>query len=93
MTQVRMRRACNLHLRHALHLLCDLSRARCTWAMTYYEGLKERGKTHAQALRCLGQRWLKIIFRMWHSRELYDGELHTRNQLQHGSWVFQNKPA
>jgi transposase len=91
--KVRMRRACNLHLRHTLHLFCDLSRARCTWAMTYYEGLKKRGKTHAQALRCLGQRWLKIIFRMWHSRELYDGELHTRNMLQHGSWVLQNKPA
>lgn len=91
--KVRMRHACNLHLRHTLHLFCDLSRAQCTWAMVYYEGLKKRGKTHAQALRCLGQRWLKIIFRLWQDRVHYKGELHTRNQIQHGSWVLQNKPA
>lgn len=91
--KVRMRRACNLHLRHAMHLFCDLSRARCAWAMVYYEGPKKRGKTHAQALRCLGQRWLNIIFRLWQDRTQYDGEIHTRNQLKHGSWVLQHKPA
>jgi hypothetical protein len=30
---------------------------------------------------------------MWQTRTAYDGELHLRNQLAHGSWVLQIKPA
>jgi hypothetical protein len=44
---------------------------------------------HAQALRCLGQRWLKIIWKMWQTCTAYDAALHMRNQLAHDSWVLQ----
>ncbi len=87
--KVHLRRACNKNLRAAMHLFADHSRAQCCWAETYYATLRERGKTHAHALRCLGQRWLKIISKMWQTRTCYDGELHLRNQLAHGSWVLQ----
>jgi hypothetical protein len=30
----------------------------------YYEQLRTRGKSHARALRCLGQRWLKILWKI-----------------------------
>jgi hypothetical protein len=42
----------------------------------------------------LGQRWLKILWKMWQTRTLYDADLHARNQLKHGSWVLQmvNQP-
>ena len=91
--KVTMRRACNKNLRAAMHLFADKSRAQCAWAATYYRVLRERGKTHAQALRSLGQRWLKIIWKMWQTRTAYDGELHLRNQLAHGSWLLQIKPS
>jgi transposase len=91
--KVLMRRGCNMHLRHTMHLLSDLSRAQCRWAKVYYEQVKARGKTHAQALRCLGQRWLNIIYRMWQERTRYDGERHAKNQLKHGSWVLQITPG
>lgn len=90
--KVHLRRACNKSLRHAMHLFADKSRAQCAWAATYYDALRERGKSHAQALRCLGQRWLKIIWKMWQTRTAYDGELHLKNQLAHGSWVLQIQP-
>lgn len=86
--KVNLRRACNKHLRHAMHLFADKSRAQSTWAATYYDALRERGKSHAQALRSLGQRWLKIIWKMWQSHSAYDPELHMKNQLAHGSWVL-----
>ena len=57
------------------------------------QALRTRGKTHACALRCLGQRWLKILWKMWHTRRPYDAELHARNQLKHGSWVLQLQRA
>jgi hypothetical protein len=43
---------------------------------------------HAAALRCLGQRWLKILWKMWQTRTPYNESLHTRNQVSHGSWVI-----
>lgn len=87
--KVHLRRRCNKHLRHAIHLFADKSRAQSSWAAVYYAALRQRGMNHAQALRCLGQRWLKIIWKMWQSRTPYDPALHLRNQLAHGSWVLQ----
>ncbi len=90
--KVNLRRACNKNLRHAMHLFADKSRAQCPWASKYYETLRERGKSHAQALRCLGQRWLKIIWKMWQTGTAYDAGLHLKNQLAHGSWVLKLTP-
>lgn len=91
--KVLMRRACNKSLRYAIHLFAEKSRSQCSWAATYYEDQIGRGKSHATALRCLGQRWLKIIWKMWQSSQAYDPELHQRNQLKHGSWVLKLAPA
>jgi len=85
---VKFRRGCNKFLRAAVHLWADLSRAYCVWARTYYQRKKDQGMSHACALRCLGQRWLKILWKMWQTRTAYDEALHTRNQVEHGSWVM-----
>jgi len=85
---VLFRRSCNKHLRAAVNFLADLSRDQCVWAQVYYERKRQEGKSHATALRCLGQRWLKIIWKMWQTGTPYDESLHTRNQTTHGSWVL-----
>jgi hypothetical protein len=41
----------------------------------------------------LGMRWLKIIAAMIRNQTPYDAAVHTRNQLQHGSWVMQLQPV
>jgi transposase len=83
--------ACDKHLRHALHLFAEQSLSRCAWAQTYYALHRSKGRSHANALRRLAHRWLKIIHKMWIDRTPYDSELHQRNQLQHGSWILQLK--
>jgi len=85
--RVKCRVACNKSLRHAVHLWADLSRKSCVWAETYYQQKKAKGMSHACALRCLGQRWLKILWKMWQTRTCYDEAFHTRNQVRHGSWI------
>ena len=90
--RVKVRRQCNKALRHIIHLWANCSRAACNWAQTYYETKRKEGKSHACALRCLGQRWLKIIWKMIQTRTAYDGELHAKNQQKHGSWVLQLNP-
>ena len=84
----RMRRACNKTLRATVHHWADLSRPLCAWAQAYYQQKKDQGMGHAAALRCLGQRWLKILWKMWQTRTAYNEALHTRNQVRHGSWVI-----
>jgi transposase len=91
--QVRLRRACQKTLRATVHLWANLSRARCPWAEAYYRRKRDQGQSHACALRCLGQRWLKILWKMWQTRKGYDPELHQRNQVKHGSWVIALEPA
>lgn len=91
--KVYLRRLCNKSLRSTVHLWANLSRKCSPWAEIYYKALRARGKSHACALRCLGQRWLKILWKMWQTRQCYDPELHARNQLKHGSWVLKLQSA
>jgi transposase len=84
-----LRQACDDFLRATVHLWADLSRRTCPWAQAYYQAHRTRGQSHACALRCLGQKWLKILWRMWQDRTSYDADLHQKNQLLHGSWVLQ----
>ena len=88
---VHQRWACDKHLRHAMYLFAEQSLSRCVWADIYYQHHRQKNHSHANAIRRLGHRWLKIIHRMWMDRTPYDPELHHRNQLQHGSWIFRLK--
>ena len=78
--RVTLRRACNKHLRAAVHLWADLSRAACAWAQAYYQRHRDAGQSHACALRCLGQRWLKILWTMWQRRTTYDEARHRADR-------------
>lgn len=86
---VKVRRACNKPLRYAVHLWANASRTKSTWAEVYYRRKREQGKSHACALRCLANRWLKILWRMLETGQPYDEAYHMGNQIRHGSWVFQ----
>jgi transposase len=87
-----IRSMCNKGLRATVHLWADESRKTCAWAQAYYQRLRDAGKRHAHALRCLGQRWLKILFRMWINHRPYDEALHMMSMLRHGSWVIGKLP-
>jgi transposase len=87
-----IRGMCNKVLRATVHLWVDESRKTCAWAQAYYQQKKQQGKSHAQALRCLGQRWLKILWKMWTTHTLYDEALHMLNMTRHGSWVLGQLP-
>jgi hypothetical protein len=85
--------ACDRHLRHAMHLFAEQTLTRCPWAQIYYRSHRQKGQSHADALRRLAHRWLKIIYRIWIDRKPYDAVLHHQNQLKHGSWVLELKTS
>ncbi len=76
---VRYRRACDGHMREALMFFAfnTAFRSDC-WAHDYYRRKRAAGATHYGALRCLAQRWLKIICRMWSDKTTYDEAFHRR---------------
>jgi transposase len=86
--RVRVRYQCNKVLRHTVHLWASCCLKVCPWAEVYYRQKRAEGKSHACALRCLGQRLLKILWKMVQTRKPYDADLHARNQKKHGSWVL-----
>jgi transposase len=87
-SKVRIRWSCDKFLRHTVHLWADCFHKRSAWGRTYYQKKRDQGMSHACALRCLGQRLLKILFRMLVDKKPYDAELHAHNQQKHGSWVL-----
>jgi transposase len=94
--KVRLRHQCSKVLRQIIHLWADCARHAAPWVQTYYQKKREEGKSHACALRCVGQRLLKILWKMIRTRTPYNADLHAKNQLAHGSWVLQlmsQKPA
>ena len=84
----RLRRACVKPLRHTVHLWANASRATCAWAQAYYEQKRAEGHSHASALRGLGKRWLKILWRLWQNRECYDESKHLRSLERRGAKVW-----
>jgi transposase len=62
---------CDRDRRYLLHLFANVSRQHCDWAQSYYQRQRDRGQNHATALRNLATKWLRIIWRMWHDRQLY----------------------
>jgi len=86
--RVRIRYQCNKILRHTVHLWAQCCLRVCPWAEVYYRQKRAEGKSHACALRCLGQRLLKILWKAVQTRKPYDADLHARHQQQHGSWVL-----
>jgi len=87
-SKVKVRWACDKFLRHTVYLWANCFRKTSVWGQTYYAKKRERGMSHACALRCLGQRLLKIVFNMLVDRKPYDAELHAQNQQKHGSWLL-----
>jgi transposase len=94
-SKVRVRWSCDKFMRHTVHLWADCFRKASAWGQTYYQNKRDQGMSHACALRCLGQRLLKILFRMLNTKTPYNAELHALNQQKHGSWVLKlvNAPA
>lgn len=92
-SQCRLRRACNKVLRATVHLWANSSRLTCEWAQAYYQHKRSAGHSHASALRCLGKRWLKILWRLWQSRQPYDETKHLQQLQRRGALTWAQMQA
>jgi transposase len=71
-TVVRRRHACNKFLRQTFHEYAAQSLKYSAWARAYYDMMKAKRAGHHAALRSLAFKWIRILYRCWTERQLYD---------------------
>jgi transposase len=69
---VHFRWACPKFLRQSFHEWAGHSIAHSNWARSYYQQQRERGKGHHAAVRGWAFKWIRIVFRCWTDRVVYD---------------------
>ena len=77
---VRFRYATNKRMRHAIDWWAFVSVRENDWARAAYEQARARGQLHNRALRGIGARWTRILWRCWTDHTPYDPARHMRNQ-------------
>jgi transposase len=70
--EVRRRWACNKFLRQTFHEFAQHSLAKSAWAKAYYDMKCDQGLKHHAAVRALAFKWIRILFRCWKNRTLYN---------------------
>jgi transposase len=77
---VRFRYAANKRMRHAIDWWAFVSVRDNPWAHAAYEQARARGQLHNRALRGIGARWTRILWRCWSDHTTYDPDQHMKNQ-------------
>ncbi len=68
--------ACNHRLRAAITCFADNSRHSSAWAAGIYQRARSRGCDHPHAIRILARAWVRVLWRAWQDRALYDPAQH-----------------
>jgi transposase len=82
---VHRRYRCPKFQRQSFHEYAAESVLHCRWAAAYYLQQRERGGSHHTAVRALGFKWQRILFRCWQSHTSYDDRRYERALKTHRS--------
>lgn len=72
MHQVRFRYSCNHRMRHAIDWWAFVSTREVDWAGEAYTNARAKGQGKYRALRGVGSRWARILWRCWTDHMIYD---------------------
>jgi transposase len=79
--QVRFRYAANRRMRHVIDWWVFVAAREDAWSKTVYETSRARGQGKYRALRGLGARWTRILWRCWTDHTCYDPARRPRPEL------------
>ena len=77
---VRFRYAANKRMRHAIDWWAFVAVREDEWSHQAYQQARERGQLHNRALRGVGARWTRILWRCWQDGATYDQAQHLKNR-------------
>jgi transposase len=70
-TRVHWRWACPKFIRQTFHEFAQHSMKSSSWAKSFYQMQRQKGKGHHAAVRALAFKWIRILFRCWKDRQPY----------------------
>lgn len=79
--QVRFRYAANRRMRHVIDWWMFIAAREDPWSKSVYEAGRARGQGKYRALRGLGARWVRIMWRCWTDHTSYDPARHHPPEL------------
>jgi transposase len=85
---VHRRFAASKFLRQTFHEFAAHSIKHSAWAKAYYDMMRDRGNKHQAAVRALAFKWIRIIFRCWKDRTLYDELAYTAALIKRQSPIL-----
>ena len=94
--RVRWRYFCPKFLRQSFHEYAGESVRHSFWARAYDEQQRAKGKSHQAAVRALAFKWIRIIYRCWQTRTVYDEVKYLEGLRRKGSSLLNyaaNNPA
>jgi len=91
---VHRRLACPKFTLQTFHEFANHAWKFCAWSKLYYQQQRARGSDHHAAVRALAYKWIRIMFRCWKDRTLYDDSLYVKSLTKRGSHLAQglNEP-
>jgi transposase len=81
--RVYFRKACNKGHRNTAQQFAKESTRLSDWAVSYFAEARARRLSKSEAYRCLANRWLGILWKLWQSRQPYDETYHLQQILRH----------
>lgn len=85
---VRWRWACSKFIRQSFHEFAGESRKYSIWASAFYKKQRDSGNSHNAAVRALAYKWIRILFRCWKDRTIYDELVYIQALKRNGSDLF-----
>jgi transposase len=79
--RILFRRACDREFRWIASEFARCSISESGWAAAYFAMVRPRVEKTSHAYRCLANRWMAIVWRLWTDRIEYDETIHLRNQF------------
>jgi hypothetical protein len=56
----------------------------------HYQQQRDKGASHQAAVRALAFKWIRILFRCWQNRTLYDESVYLNASQRRGSPLIHN---
>jgi len=79
---IKFRRGCDMEFRRIAQQFARASLKKSGWANAYWNEIRPSCNSNSHAYRCLANRWLAIIWRIWQDRKPYDEEYHLQQRAR-----------
>ncbi len=79
---VYFRRACDREFRYLAQEWARLTISDSVWATDYFNHVFPHSRSEHHAYRCLANRWLEIVWKLWQDRTTYNETYHLQRRAQ-----------